>query len=301
MGRCRRGITLHGEGAGRQDLLPAPQSGGGTHLIPPCYSLAVFRSLPWKRQKDCAFKCKKALEADAFGEAPPFSSELKANLQRQIDEMDQERRRRTIEGQDAPLPPPKRTLKGSSSSWRGRSGCDRTPSKERSRPVSPSLSSSRHRVEAPVKKVFPPLPSTSSSPLTQMAPPRPPPPAVSPQRQPSSSSDVTDREKRSDLDFTCIKKLIQEKADLLMQQVIAANEKKASLQEQSRVAHARARKAEWARATLDQSAEIILELIDKSVDWILKEAAILDANAAAADAKARELFAEASAMQGTSD
>jgi hypothetical protein len=97
------------------------------------------------------------------------------------------------------------------------------------------------------------------------------------------------------LDCTCIKKLIQEKADLLTQQAIAANENKASLQEQSRVAHVRARKAEWARAALDQPAEIILELIDEGVDRIRKEAAILDADAAAADAKARELFAEASA------
>jgi hypothetical protein len=104
-----------------------------------------------------------------------------------------------------------------------------------------------------------------------------------------------------DLDSTRIKRLIHEKADLLTQQAIATNTTKASLQEKAWVAHARARKAEWARAALDQPAKIILELIDESVDRIRKEAAILDADAAAADAKARELFSEASAMQGTSD
>jgi hypothetical protein len=201
-GDAVEGIALpgapNGEGSGRQDLLPASQVEGGTHLIPPFYSMAVFWRMPWKRQKDCAFKCTKALEADAFGEAHPFSPYLKANLQMQIDEMDREKRRRTIEGQEAPSRPPKLTFKGSSSSWQGRSGCDCTPSREGRCPVSPLSSSPRHciepprhqnphlassprlRIEPPRQKVLPPLPSTSSSPLTQMAPPHPPPPAVSP-------------------------------------------------------------------------------------------------------------------------
>jgi uncharacterized coiled-coil DUF342 family protein len=94
---------------------------------------------------------------------------------------------------------------------------------------------------------------------------------------------------------------IQEKTDSLTQRAIALNTKKASLQEQARVAYARARKAEWARTALDQLAEIILELIDESVDRIRKEAAVFNADTAIADTEARELFAEASAMQGTLD
>jgi hypothetical protein len=85
------------EVSGEQVVRPVPQ-----YNVPYCYSVDGFQRLPFRHQKEFAFRCRKTLETDAFGEAQPLSEEVKESLRMQIDEFDKERRRRASEAREAP-------------------------------------------------------------------------------------------------------------------------------------------------------------------------------------------------------
>jgi hypothetical protein len=98
-----------------------------------------------------------------------------------------------------------------------------------------------------------------------------------------------------------IKDLLREKVDSLTTNAIAANARKVAFQGQSEAAYARARKAEIARAALDQPDDIIIEMIEEKVNSLRKEAETLEADSKIAEAEAWQFFAQASATQGTAD
>jgi hypothetical protein len=276
--------------------VPAPQ-----YNIPYAYSVNGFQQLPFRWQKEYAFRCGKSLETDAFGEAQPLSEEVKKSFQMQIDEFDREKRLQTANALEAPPPKPKAPYRKPPASWRNRSRSCHSTSKDDWTSDAPLP----HPVPAtrPHSPVAPPRPSTSS------APPGPPAEVlISPHGNrlldtppPTPSPVVSNKEKREDLDQTFIKRLLKEKADSLTKNAIAANARKVALQEQGEAVHARAHKAELARAALDRPADIIIEMIEERVAALRKEAEVFEADARVAEMEARKLFAEASATQGTAD
>jgi hypothetical protein len=112
------------EVSGEQEVLPPPQ-----YNIPHPYSVDAFQQLPFRRQKECAFRCGKTLETDAFGEAQPLSKDLKKSLRMQMDEFDKERRRRASEAREAP-PQKNKTPYRKPSSGQSRSRSRHAPSQD---------------------------------------------------------------------------------------------------------------------------------------------------------------------------
>jgi hypothetical protein len=274
--------VTNGEVSGEQEMPPAPQ-----YNIPHPYSVDAFRQLPFRRQKECALRCRKTLDTDAFGEAKPLSEVSKKSLQMQMDEFDRERRWRTSNAQEAP-PQKTKTPYRKPSSWQSRDRSRHAPSQDFQGPVvppPPPPPAIVSRLREPI--VFPCLPI--NAPCVPATPPPTPPPAAS------------DGLLREGLDVKVIKNLLREKADSWTQKAIAANAKKTSLQGQSEAAYAHARKAEIARAALDRPDDIIIEMIEEKVDSLRKEAETLKDDSKIAEAEARQFFAQASATQGTVD
>jgi hypothetical protein len=254
---------------------PAPQ-----YNVPYCYSVDGFQRLPFRHQKKFAFRCRKTLETDAFGEAQPLSEEVKESLRMQIDEFDKERRRRASEAREAPPQKSKNPYR-KPSSGQIRSHSRHTPSQKLQDPMVPPPP------PAVVSRLREPLASPR---LPINAPPPPTPPPV-----------ATEDSLRESLDIKVIKDMLQEKADSFTTKAIAANVRKVALQGQSEAAYSRARKAEIARAALDQPDDIIVEMVEERVNSLRKEAEALEAESKIADAEARQFFAQASATQGTAN
>jgi hypothetical protein len=106
---------------------------------------------------------------------------------------------------------------------------------------------------------------------------------------------------RENLDVKVIKDMLRERADSYSAKAIAANVRKVALQKQSDGLYERARKAEMARAALDQPESIIVEMVEERVAALRKEAEDLVKESKVADAEARQCFAQASATQGTAN
>jgi hypothetical protein len=177
-----------------QEVCPAPK-----YNILYAYLVDGFRQLPFRWQKEYAFRCGKALETDAFGEAHPLSEELKKSFLMQIDEFDREKRRRTANAQEAP--PQKMKSSGRKhSSWQSQShSCHASSQDFQCSDASPSPSAITSRLRDPV--VSPRLPI--NTPCLPAAPPAAPPPAAS------------DEALREGLDMKFIKDLLKEKGRLM--------------------------------------------------------------------------------------
>jgi hypothetical protein len=247
-----------------------------SHNVPYCYTLDSFQKLPFRHQKEFSFRCRKTLETDAFGEAQPLSDEVKASLRMQIDEFDREKRRRASKAREAPPQKPRNP----------------GPIRSHSRHVS-SQNLQNPKVPSPpsaaVSRLREPLISSSSQLPIKALPPSTPPPVAN------------EDSLRESLDAKVIKDMLRERADSYTAKAIAANVKKVTLQEQSEILYARARKAEIARSALDQPESIIIEMVEERVAALRKEAEALIEESKVADAEARQFFAQASATQGTAN
>jgi hypothetical protein len=261
----------HVEVVKEQALHPLPP-----YNIPYCYTLEGFQRLPFRHQKEFSFRCRKTLETDAFGEAQPLSEEIKVSLRMQIDEFDREKRRRASKACEVPLPKPK--------------------------PTRPMRSHSHHASSQSLQ-----VPKISLPPPTAISRLREPLVSASPQLPikalpPSIPSPVANGNSlREDLDVKVIKDMLRERANSYTTQAIAANARKVALQKQSDSLYERARKAEIARAALDQPESIIIEMVEERVAALREEAEDLVKESKVADAEARQCFAQATATQGTAN